>query len=56
MMGKFFRVCSVHEIPAGTGKMVQVEGKTTALFNLAETSMPLTIPDPMRVGHFPLLY
>ncbi len=34
-MGKFFRVRSVHEIPAGTGKMVQVEGKTTALFNLS---------------------
>jgi len=35
MMGKFFRVRSVHEIPAGTGKMVQVEGKTIALFILS---------------------
>ncbi len=34
MMGKFVKVCSVNEIPAGTAKMVNVEGKPVAIFNL----------------------
>jgi len=33
-MGKFLRICSVHEIPAGTGKMIKVGDKLIAIFNL----------------------
>ncbi len=33
-MGIFVKVCSVHEIPAGTAKMIKVEGKPIAIFNL----------------------
>ncbi len=37
MMEKFVKVCSVHEIPAGTAKMVKVKGKPVAIFNLNGT-------------------
>ena len=33
-MGKFLRICSVHKIPAGTGKMIKVGDKLIAIFNL----------------------
>jgi len=33
-MGKFLRICSVHKIPAGTGKMIKVGDKFIAIFNL----------------------
>jgi len=33
-MRKFIRVCSVSEIPEGTAKLVKVEGKPIAIFNL----------------------
>jgi len=33
-MGTFFRVCSVHEIPEGTGKKIKVEDKLITIFNL----------------------
>lgn len=33
-MGRYVRVCSVSELPTGTAKMVKVEGKPIAIFNL----------------------
>lgn len=33
-MGRYVRVCGVGDIPPGTARMVNVEGKQLALFNL----------------------
>ena len=33
-MGRYVRVCRVEEIPPGTAKMVKVDGKQIAIFNL----------------------
>ena len=33
-MGKYIRVCSVDEVPPGKAKMVRVEGRPIAIFNL----------------------
>ena len=34
MMENFLRACSVHDISVGTAKMVKVEGKPIAIFNI----------------------
>lgn len=36
-MGTFLKVATVSDIPEGSGKSIQVEGKTLALFNLGGT-------------------
>ena len=36
-MAGFARVASIAEVPAGTGKVVEVEGRTVALFNVDGT-------------------
>ena len=33
-MGKYFGVCRVEEVPPGTAKMVRIEGRPIAIFNL----------------------
>jgi len=33
-MGKYFKVCRVDEVSPGTARMVRVEGRPIALFNL----------------------
>ncbi len=51
MMGKFVKVCSVHEIPAGTAKMIKVEGKPVAIFNLKGNFYATDDTCPHEGGH-----
>jgi len=51
-MRKFIRVCSVSEIPEGTAKLVKVEGKPIAIFNLNGGLYATDKPVPTRVGPF----
>ena len=50
-MGRYVRVCSVEQIPPGTAKMVKVENKPIAIYNLNGNFYATDDTCPHEGGH-----